>query len=68
MSAKDTKTTIVKCPTCQVDVEWSDRFPHRPFCSERCKLIDFGEWAEEKNRIAGSSAYDDLMGDDLEDV
>lgn len=56
----------VKCPTCQTAVIWSEQSPHRPFCSERCKLIDLGEWASENHRIPGSPQYDDLMGDDLE--
>ncbi|MGB6488542.1 MAG: DNA gyrase inhibitor YacG, partial [Steroidobacteraceae bacterium] len=29
----------VKCPTCQREIDWSQS-PFRPFCSERCKLID----------------------------
>ncbi len=37
---------IVKCPTCGKPVTWSEDFPFRPFCSERCKLIDLGEWAD----------------------
>ena len=28
-------------------------YPHRPFCSERCKLIDLGEWAAENHAIPG---------------
>ncbi len=43
----------VPCPTCQKAVEWSSDNPFRPFCSERCKLIDLGEWADESHRIAG---------------
>ncbi len=38
---------IVKCPTCNRETEYSGN-EFRPFCSERCKLIDFGEWADEK--------------------
>ena len=38
---------IVQCPTCHKDVEWSDKNPYRPFCCERCKLIDLGEWASD---------------------
>jgi endogenous inhibitor of DNA gyrase (YacG/DUF329 family) len=34
-------------------VEWTDAFPWRPFCSERCKLIDLGAWAAEKHAIPG---------------
>ncbi|GIX31138.1 MAG: hypothetical protein KatS3mg124_1610 [Porticoccaceae bacterium] len=41
------------CPTCGKPVEWSDAFPHRPFCSERCRLIDLGQWAAERYRIPG---------------
>jgi endogenous inhibitor of DNA gyrase (YacG/DUF329 family) len=40
--------TIVDCPTCGKKVEWSEKNPFRPFCSERCKKIDLGAWAEEK--------------------
>ena len=35
--------------------------PSRPFCSERCKLIDLGAWAEERYSIAGAAA---LAGSD----
>ena len=38
---------IVNCPTCKKPVEWSDKNPYRPFCCERCKLIDLGEWASD---------------------
>lgn len=41
------KTTWVKCPTCRTPTEWSADNPFRPFCSERCKLIDLGAWANE---------------------
>ncbi|HFD80311.1 MAG TPA: DNA gyrase inhibitor YacG [Gammaproteobacteria bacterium] len=43
--------TVVECPTCGKAVPWDDRHPWRPFCSERCKLIDLGDWFEERNRI-----------------
>ena len=42
----------VKCPTCQKQVEWKTTSTFRPFCSERCRLIDLGEWASEKHAIA----------------
>lgn len=42
---------LVKCPTCQRDSEWSINNLYRPFCSERCKLIDLGDWAAEKHTI-----------------
>jgi endogenous inhibitor of DNA gyrase (YacG/DUF329 family) len=44
---------IVKCPTCGKDVKWEISSKWRPFCSERCRLIDLGEWANESHRIQG---------------
>ena len=43
---------IVKCPTCQKQVEWTESSAFRPFCSDRCRLIDLGDWASEKHAIA----------------
>lgn len=43
---------VVTCPQCGTPVEWSAANPFRPFCSERCKLIDLGAWASEQYRIA----------------
>ena len=40
-----------KCPNCGKPVELNRDNPHRPFCSERCKLIDFGNWADENYRV-----------------
>jgi endogenous inhibitor of DNA gyrase (YacG/DUF329 family) len=41
----------VKCPTCGRSIEWSDQSPFRPFCSERCRVIDLGAWLTEKHAI-----------------
>ena len=38
---------LVKCPRCGKEVEYEDN-EFRPFCSQRCKLIDFGAWADEE--------------------
>jgi len=59
----------VKCPNCRKEAEWDDN-PHRPFCSERCRLIDLGAWLEEKFRIPGSenepvSPDQDSDGDEI---
>jgi endogenous inhibitor of DNA gyrase (YacG/DUF329 family) len=43
---------MAKCPTCGKPVEWKDN-PFRPFCSERCKLIDFDKWTSEEYRVPG---------------
>ena len=45
------KTTVVNCPTCGIEVAWRPENKWKPFCSERCKLIDLGEWATEKFRV-----------------
>jgi hypothetical protein len=50
-------TRKVKCPSCGKLVEWSEENPWRPFCSERCKLIDLGEWASEGHRIPGPAHH-----------
>ena len=47
--------TVVDCPTCGKKVEWSEKNKYRPFCSERCKQIDLGAWAEEKYTIPGAA-------------
>ncbi|HEY5973285.1 MAG TPA: DNA gyrase inhibitor YacG [Geobacteraceae bacterium] len=38
------------CPVCRKMTVWTDN-PSRPFCSERCRLIDLGRWANEEYRI-----------------
>jgi endogenous inhibitor of DNA gyrase (YacG/DUF329 family) len=46
------RVRLVSCPRCGAQVAWSTENPYRPFCSERCKLIDLGDWAMEKYRVA----------------
>lgn len=41
----------VRCPQCRGEALYSPENPWRPFCSERCKQIDLGAWAEESYRI-----------------
>jgi endogenous inhibitor of DNA gyrase (YacG/DUF329 family) len=43
---------FMKCPTCGKPVEWKDN-PFRPFCSERCQLVDLGRWVEGEYRVPG---------------
>ena len=49
-------STTVRCPTCGRAVEWSESSAWRPFCSERCKLMDLGAWAAERHAIPGEAA------------
>jgi endogenous inhibitor of DNA gyrase (YacG/DUF329 family) len=41
----------IACPQCGRLSYWSVENPFRPFCSERCKLIDLGQWATGAYRI-----------------
>ena len=52
-----------KCPRCEKVVSRGKENQYRPFCSKRCKLIDFGEWADERHKIAGDDT--DVMSEDL---
>jgi uncharacterized protein len=45
------KPRLVSCPQCGKSTPWSADNAFRPFCSERCKLIDFGQWASEGYRV-----------------
>jgi endogenous inhibitor of DNA gyrase (YacG/DUF329 family) len=42
------------CPRCKKPSHWTDN-PNRPFCSERCKLIDLGAWASEEYRVGSET-------------
>ena len=48
---RTSESRSVLCPRCGKEVRWTSDFPFRPFCSERCKLIDLGQWASEQYRI-----------------
>ncbi len=56
----------VKCPTCRAEVTWENN-PYRPFCSERCGLIDLGAWVQEKYRIPGQESDSDPKDEDEDD-
>lgn len=49
----------MKCPTCGKPASWKDN-PFRPFCSERCKLVDFGRWINEEYRVPDERASSEL--------
>lgn len=54
-----------KCPTCNKQVEWQDNL-FRPFCSERCKLVDLGKWVSEEYRVPGRPVPGEAVVDDEE--
>jgi hypothetical protein len=45
------KPPVVNCPACGKEHVWDTNNRFRPFCSERCKLIDLGKWANEEYRV-----------------
>jgi len=47
--------TTVKCPHCKKEAPLAGN-PFRPFCSERCKMIDLGAWATGQYAIPGEKA------------
>jgi endogenous inhibitor of DNA gyrase (YacG/DUF329 family) len=49
-----TAPRVVACPKCGADVEWIAENRYRPFCSARCKGIDFVAWATDCYRVAAS--------------
>ena len=63
MSRPAVRERVVECPRCGAPVAWSPASRYRPFCSERCKLIDLGDWATERYRVAGGEpSPDDTAG------
>jgi endogenous inhibitor of DNA gyrase (YacG/DUF329 family) len=57
--------TTVKCPTCGRETEFSGN-EFRPFCSERCKLLDFGSWADEEYSLPTESGA--LTEEDIAEI
>ncbi len=53
----------ILCPVCKKETRWEDN-PFRPFCSERCRLVDLGKWASEDYRIPGEKKETPAEKDD----
>ena len=56
---------LVKCPNCQRETEYTGN-EYRPFCSERCKLLDFGAWADEQYALPTQET--ELSEEDLDKI
>jgi endogenous inhibitor of DNA gyrase (YacG/DUF329 family) len=58
----------VPCPRCGKASPFSPENKWRPFCSERCKTLDLGDWAAERYRVASEEKLEDTddekKGDD----
>jgi endogenous inhibitor of DNA gyrase (YacG/DUF329 family) len=53
------KPRLVACPTCKKFIEYSINNKFRPFCCERCQIIDLGDWANENFKIPDKKILDD---------
>jgi endogenous inhibitor of DNA gyrase (YacG/DUF329 family) len=51
-------TFAPRCPTCHEPIAWEGN-PSRPFCSERCRLVDLGAWMTERYRVPGDETEDE---------
>jgi endogenous inhibitor of DNA gyrase (YacG/DUF329 family) len=51
----------VRCPQCGSETPWNASNVWRPFCSERCKMIDLGAWASESYRVPVQESADPLL-------
>lgn len=49
----------VSCPQCGAPAVFHPDNPYRPFCSERCRLIDLGQWASESYKVPGAPTLPD---------
>ncbi len=54
----------IKCPNCRKPAPWEGN-PFRPFCSERCRLVDLGAWMDEEYRIPDEKKAED---EEMEDT
>jgi uncharacterized protein len=61
------KPKRVSCPNCKALSEYSTSNPYRPFCSERCKLIDLGDWANENYKIPVTPKIDEFALDEVDE-
>jgi endogenous inhibitor of DNA gyrase (YacG/DUF329 family) len=51
------------CPQCKKEADLSPANIYRPFCSEKCKLIDFGTWTNEEKSISRPMESEDFYED-----
>lgn len=54
----------VRCPICSKEVPFDD--PNMPFCSDRCRILDLGNWASERYVISTPTTQNEL--DEVKEV
>jgi endogenous inhibitor of DNA gyrase (YacG/DUF329 family) len=64
MTPANSEFRTVTCPTCGGESIYAPSNAFRPFCTERCKSLDFGAWASESFRVPSDAPPDDqVFGD-----
>ncbi|MDO8812559.1 MAG: DNA gyrase inhibitor YacG [Gallionella sp.] len=66
LSLVERASPIVSCPHCGIEHQWDTNNRFRPFCSERCKMIDLGKWASEDYRVAQPDGHGEYANSDDE--
>lgn len=51
--------TSVRCPHCDAPVEWTEAARWKPFCSERCRLVDLHGWFSEERGLPADEPLPD---------
>ncbi len=59
------KNLCVACPRCGARVLWLGN-PHRPFCSEKCRMVDLGCWAGEEYRLPVQSGTPEDFAENMD--
>ena len=60
--SQEKKVIQAKCPKCKKPTVLGEKFS--PFCSERCKILDLGAWANEEYRVKGEAVEDQALKED----
>lgn len=55
----------LRCPICKKEVAFDD--PEMPFCSKRCRMIDLGNWADERYRISTPTSQSEFSEEEIDE-
>jgi len=58
-----TEVETVPCPHCGKPVPWTEASKWKPFCSDRCRLIDLGDWLSERHAIPAEELPEEPLTD-----
>lgn len=59
MEIPQKRASIINCPQCGEAIAWTASNRFRPFCSERCKVLDLGQWASEGYRLPSDTPIEE---------